>query len=797
MKSRPPFGARSRSFLDLLAAISLAAILIFIVNAVRPLSAAHSPRLLISEVYPAIVPSDSSIESTEWIEIHNPEPHAVDLSGWTIEDSQAISLLPEFVLPAGATVVIVGRSANVAVPPGKALIILSNRHIGNGLRNTGDRVALVDPYGVRSDAMSWGDVRIPRHSEPPEPGQSITRTPGGGQYLSDRPTPWSIDGTVDASSKRYTHPLPDTKVRIISARLDQTEDQPESVTIRNISHESLLTVNWRLTVGSSSVRVRSVRINPGETFTIFEPDGRLGSGLNRRGGYFVLRDANGNWLSTASWGQDVTFHRLTPPAEGEELSFNPLARVHPRVPWHRRFDSANHLIVGHQGPRHTLQADAVSHSKTREQSLALTAQQSEREIVWISEVHPAPGQGRNDAAYEWFEITNSSDIAVNLSGWTVADNRSSDLLEELVIPPRSSVVVGVSQEAGPEILPIIRDGRIGNGLANAGDRLTLINPAGEVMSAISWGNDRTHANVRAPKSEESIHRSSPTAEPTISAPSAGHIEISAAPDSSTVGGRQASGSEVQSSAEASQTTPARSAPSPLAQVKLPSLRITELLPAPLPGEAEWVEIFNPTDEPVDLSGWTIGDQARRTPLIGVIPPRSYLLIANLDLRSPTPALIVDRIGNGLNNDADTISLHDPDGEARSTISYGTRDVPTPGPGLSIALDPERWVVTAVASPGSEEVTPLLDDAFRSPSVQPAAPEGERLPIVSEPPKQGLNAWMIVSFALIGVILTLILRRWQPEPLPSQDAVSGAQYSGPLPATSEEHEREPNGENQRE
>ena len=226
----------------------------------------------------------------------------------------------------------------------------------------------------------------------------------------------------------------------------------------------------------------------------------------------------------------------------------------------------------------------------------------------------------------------------------------------------------------------------------------------------------------------------------------------------------------------------------------PSLRITELLPAPLPGEAEWVEIFNPTDEAIDLTGWTIGDLTRRTPLSGSIPARSHLVVANIDIQVSGALLVVDRIGNSLNNDAETITLRDPHGLARFTISYGNGDVPAPGPGLSLALEPERWVVTAVASPGSEEVTPLLDDAFRSPTVRPPTEQGDRLPLVAEPTQEGLNAWMIVSFALIGVILTLIVRRWQPEPEPTQKATGGATYSGPPP---EPHEAERSGDHQRE
>ena len=598
-------------------------------------------------------------------------------------------------------------------------------------------------------------------------------------------------------------------MRIVSARFEQAESQPESVTIRNISRDPLLTVNWRLTVGSSSVPLRSVRIEPGETYAIIESDGRIGPGLNRAAGRLVLRDANGHWLSTASWGRDETFHRLTPPASAEEVSFNPLARVHPRMPRPESFDDASRLIVGDIGVRSPLRPADIANLVTRPRAAGETKQESGQESdeagVWISEVHPTTGQGRDEPAFEWFELTNATDAALNLSGWSIADNTATDPLGGLVIPPRSAIVVGVSTRADPAVIIAIVDGRIGNGLANAGDQLRLINPEGEVVNAISWGNDRSHTSVKSPTEDESIHRASPNSEPVLGPPSPGTpppspamSSLSAEPASPAAAGDTPASSSATADSDRDATDD--QAQSPAEHQAAPAqamLRITEILPAPLPGEAEWVEIHNPTDQPIDLSGWTIGDAERRTALSGAIAPHSRFVIATQQLDVGAADLIVDRIGNGLNNDADTITLHDPSGELRFTISYGTDDVPVPGQGLSLALDPERWVVTAVASPGSEEVTPLLDDAFRSPTLRPSAPDDDRLPLTAEPPDDGLNAWMIVSFALIGVILTLIVRRWQPEREPAERnaGASGAHYSGPPPEPSEPHEPERTNDNQ--
>ncbi|MYC00933.1 MAG: lamin tail domain-containing protein [Chloroflexi bacterium] len=63
---------------------------------------------MITEVYPNVAADGTSLESYEWIEIHNLERHPVNLDGWTIEDAQAIAPLPAFELQGGESVLVVG-----------------------------------------------------------------------------------------------------------------------------------------------------------------------------------------------------------------------------------------------------------------------------------------------------------------------------------------------------------------------------------------------------------------------------------------------------------------------------------------------------------------------------------------------------------------------------------------------------------------------------------------------------------------------------------------------------------------
>ena len=118
--------------------------------------------------------SDDDIERVEWVELYNPSGAAVSLDGWFLEDAIAVAMLPDVDLEAGGTAVVVGANTDLTVPAGEMLIVLDSARIGTGLRNAGDRVALIDPYGVRRDAVSWGDVRTPFFVERPG-GHTVDR----------------------------------------------------------------------------------------------------------------------------------------------------------------------------------------------------------------------------------------------------------------------------------------------------------------------------------------------------------------------------------------------------------------------------------------------------------------------------------------------------------------------------------------------------------------------------------------------------------------------------------------------
>ncbi len=123
----------------------------------------------------------------------------------------------------------------------------------------------------------------------------------------------------------------------------------------------------------------------------------------------------------------------------------------------------------------------------------------------------------SEPATEWFELYNMTGSPFSISSWTVEDNQGSpgDTIPNITIPavgrdgqPGGTIVVAGDKTAflsyylaryGQSFplpnLVVDVGGTIGNGLANAGDRLILKNNVGTEIDGLSWGTD---ANVLDP-----------------------------------------------------------------------------------------------------------------------------------------------------------------------------------------------------------------------------------------------------------------------------------------------------------
>jgi len=94
---------------------------------------------------------------------------------------------------------------------------------------------------------------------------------------------------------------------------------------------------------------------------------------------------------------------------------------------------------------------------------------------------------------------------------------------------------------------------------------------------------------------------------------------------------------------------------------------------------EWIEIYNPTDEEVNLSGWRIYDPSKHefniltTP---IIEPKSYFILAknpnNFTQYYPNVGCPIAKVGFSLSNSGETINLTDNFGNLIDSVTYDDR-----------------------------------------------------------------------------------------------------------------------------
>jgi len=137
--------------------------------------------------------------------------------------------------------------------------------------------------------------------------------------------------------------------------------------------------------------------------------------------------------------------------------------------------------------------------------------------VLINEVQYDPPQsGHAEHDFEWAEVYNPTEGTIDLRGWTVSDNVEIDPIPSLALPPGGFAVIAASEgfyTNSPDFegtVVFVEDGRIGNGLSNAGDCLILEDGSGNVIDAISYGDDSSQGTYHSDVAEgHSVERSPP------------------------------------------------------------------------------------------------------------------------------------------------------------------------------------------------------------------------------------------------------------------------------------------------
>ncbi len=790
---------------------------------VAPTPAAAGPPLpqaaagpQITEVH-AAAGRGSQDAAFEWVEIHNPGPDPIDLTGWGLADNRAEDPIPATTLAAGAYLIVGGSAALAGELPGDVqLVVVADGRIGNGLANSGDRVLLIDPSGEAIDGVSWGSDRTITVLAPPPGGQTLSRSaadwsaatasPGGAHQAAPMdgpaeaaPAPEPTESSPEAppgpepaaSTDAAAVPVPLLRVTEIfaSAGMGSRDAAFEWVEVFNAGSEPIDLAGWTIADNRAVDDLPGLVVAPGAyvtiggsaeaadgTVDIVVEDGRIGNGLANGGDVVTLRDALGRVV-------DEVDYRAPPiplPEVGQSIALSGDAWVLNTVP-SPGGDGVTPppAEVAEQPPASSQPPPAGDAAQEEEADLPAAPPVP---ALRITEIFASAGMGSRDAAFEWVEVFNAGSEPIDLAGWTIADNRAVDELAAGVVGPGARVTIGGSAEAADGMVDVVvEDGRIGNGLANGGDVVTLRDrwgrvvdevdyrappiPLPEVGQSIALSGDAWVLNTVPSPGGDGVTPPPPPA-PEQEAPDPPEEPADEEAAVEEVDESAVDGSAVEEVAAADDEVAAQDekrAPSG----PPPQIRITEIFASAGEGSRdaafEWVEIHNAGTTPVDLAGWTIGDNRAMDDLPGVVvaPGARITIGGSAEAADGGADIVLDdgRIGNGLANGGDVVVLRDPWGRVVDEVAYGVPPIPAPEAGGSIALTDAGWVLNTAPSPGSDEVTPLLASLLEEPGDAPqwvaanddAAEDGGGVPAT-------LLVVVAIGVPLAAIAVRAVLRR---------------------------------------
>jgi len=306
----------------------------------------------------------------------------------------------------------------------------------------------------------------------------------------------------------------------------------------------------------------------------------------------------------------------------------------------------------------------------------------------INEIHynPADSQGP-DAAYEFIEVVNTGDAAVDLEGYTLVG-------VEFIFPAGATIEPG-------EFIVLAADSASYTGsydvyqwtsgdLDDAGERVALIDPFAQVADEVTYDDE---APWPTPPNGSG---------PTLSL---GRPALDNSLPASWAASRQTAG-----------TPGAENFP------RLP-LVINELHHTPsaaqgADGDYEFLELTNTGATPIDLTGYTFIGVDGTLPAAS-IDPGEFIVVADNPLTYAGGGYQVFNFDGGLSNGGERVAVYDPFGNLVDEVTYGVAD-PWPGtpnaggPSLSLrepALDntvAANWDASRDqgGTPGAENFPPL-------------------------------------------------------------------------------------------
>lgn len=300
------------------------------------------------------------------------------------------------------------------------------------------------------------------------------------------------------------------------------------------------------------------------------------------------------------------------------------------------------------------------------------------------------------SGHEWLEIWNRGSMAVDLSGWKFWEDTTNHGLTasstDAVVEPGEYAAICQNEENFLNDHPLfagsIFDSSWGS-LNESGEEIGLKNADGELVENFTY--------ISAP--DFSLERIDPLLDVYDESNWKEHAASNTIGFLNSVFGWTASTTPVSTTTPVTPTsTPSTPTTTPSTSTDWSPLRLNEFVSNPESGN-EWVEIYNPTNESLVLSGgWLCDERAGTTTyacktVSGSIAAKSWLY---LDLLTTS----------FLNNDSDSVVLKDSEGAVVDQIDYLDDLAAEKGQSVARRIDGlddgenNGWALTEILTPGA-------------------------------------------------------------------------------------------------
>ncbi len=273
------------------------------------------------------------------------------------------------------------------------------------------------------------------------------------------------------------------------------------------------------------------------------------------------------------------------------------------------------------------------------------------EVAWAGTLASA-----ND---EWIELANFGSEPVDLTGWRLRDDGDIDIALSGVLPAHSYFLLERTDDSTIADIPA---NQIYTGsLSNAGESLWLMDSSGSIIDSANAFGGEWPAGERETRASMERRGGGDTAADWSTFSGVGGV------------GHDAAGNSIRGTPR-SDNSPPTSAPTPT-----PSpTALTSVTPAPYrsvminevawsgtkaSASDEWIELYNPGPNAIDLSGWSLSDGGDvHISLVGSIAASGFFLLERTD-DSAIADIPADQIyTGGLSNAGEIIELHDASGD---------------------------------------------------------------------------------------------------------------------------------------